>query len=56
METPRSQCGAHPECVKVMEFAAGPRIRGMARTPDGKSLVFGNHDASSDIVLIGLAR
>src|SRR5262249_50234338 len=30
---------------RLAEFSGGPRIRGIAWTPDGKSLVVGKHDA-----------
>jgi hypothetical protein len=37
------------------ELSTGPRIRGVAWTPDGRSLIVGKHDdASSDIVVIEL--
>jgi hypothetical protein len=39
-----------------MEFPPGPRIRGIAWTPDGSALVYGKHDWTSDIVLMQRER
>jgi Tol biopolymer transport system component len=36
----------------LIEFPQGPRIRGMAWTPDGSALIIGMHETSSDIVLL----
>jgi Tol biopolymer transport system component len=41
---------------KLAQLAPGPRIRGMAWTPDGSTLIIGKHDWTSDIVLMELAR
>jgi TolB protein len=37
---------------KLVELPAGPRIRGVSWTPDGSSLIIGQHDTTSDIVLL----
>jgi eukaryotic-like serine/threonine-protein kinase len=38
---------------KLVEFAGGPRIRGVTWTRDGKAIIIGKHDiASSDIVIM----
>ncbi|HSL69623.1 MAG TPA: hypothetical protein VK864_05235, partial [Longimicrobiales bacterium] len=36
----------------LTDLPAGPRIRGIAWTPDGKALIVGKHDWTSDIVLL----
>jgi serine/threonine protein kinase/Tol biopolymer transport system component len=36
----------------LIEFPAGPRIRGLTWTPDGSSIIFGKRETSSDIVLM----
>jgi hypothetical protein len=46
--------GSRPAFRRVLELPPGPRIRGIAWTPDGGSLVIGKHDTTSDIVLIEL--
>jgi hypothetical protein len=38
--------------LKVRELSAGPRIRGIAWMPDGRSFLVGLHDWTSDIVLL----
>jgi eukaryotic-like serine/threonine-protein kinase len=45
---------AEPQYQKLLELPPAPRIRGMSWTPDGRSLIVGKHDATSDIVLIEL--
>jgi Tol biopolymer transport system component len=45
-----------PQYRKLVELPPGPRIRGVAWTPDGRSLIVGKHDATSDIVLIELQQ
>jgi Tol biopolymer transport system component len=37
---------------KLVELPVGPRIRGISWTPDGKALIFGQHDSIGDIVLM----
>jgi len=37
---------------KLVELPPGPRIRGVTWTRDGSALIIGQHDASSDIVLL----
>jgi Tol biopolymer transport system component len=36
----------------LTDLPAGPRIRGITWTPDGKALIVGKHDWTSDIVLL----
>jgi Tol biopolymer transport system component len=38
--------------VKVIDLGIGPRIRGFTWTRDGKALIVGKHDWTSDIVLM----
>jgi Tol biopolymer transport system component len=47
--------GAALSYRKLVELPNGPRIRGLTWTPDGSSIVFGQHDAASDIVLLDQA-
>jgi len=47
--------GATLSYRKLVELPNGPRIRGLTWTPDGSSIVFGQHDAGSDIVLLDQA-
>jgi Tol biopolymer transport system component len=37
---------------KLTEFSGGPRIRGIAWTPDGRSIVVGKHDTSSSDIVV----
>ena len=37
---------------KLVELPPGPRIRGVTWTRDGSAIIIGQHDASSDIVLL----
>ena len=41
---------------KLAEFPFGPRIRGMTWTRDGSALVIGQHDTTSDIVVLDRAQ
>jgi len=41
---------------KLIELPIGPRIRGLAWTRDGSALIIGQHDTTSDIVLLSDAR
>src|SRR5262245_48374324 len=42
---------------KVLEFAGGPRIRGVIWTRGGDAIIIGNHDvAASDIVMLESAN
>jgi eukaryotic-like serine/threonine-protein kinase len=48
---------AEPESVgmpfrKLIELPVGPRIRGVTWTRDGSALIIGQHDTTSDIVLL----
>jgi hypothetical protein len=36
----------------LIELPVGPRIRGLAWARDGSALVIGQHDTTSDIVLL----
>jgi predicted secreted protein len=47
---------AEPRFEKLIELDATSRVRGMAWTPDARSLVVGQHDVVSDIVLIELQQ
>ena len=47
---------AKPRYQKLIELPPSPCIRGVAWTPDGRSLIVGKHDAVSDIVLIELRQ
>ena len=47
---------ASPLYTKLIDFSDGPRIRGMAWSRDGRGLVIGKHDWTSDIVLIDLTK
>ena len=42
--------------TKLLEFPPGPRVRGVAWTPDGKALIVGKHDWTSDIVVLDQGR
>ena len=46
----------NPSYRKVIELPVGPRIRGMAWTKDGSALIIGEHDTTSDIVLLGQSQ
>jgi hypothetical protein len=37
---------------KLLDLGIGPRIRGVTWTRDGKALIIGKHDWTSDIVLM----
>ena len=41
---------------KLTQLAVGPRIRGMSWTRDGAALIIGQHDTTSDIVLLDQGR
>ena len=41
---------------KLAELPVGPRIRGVAWTRDGAALIIGQHDTTSDIVLLDQGR
>ena len=41
---------------KLSELPAGPRIRGVSWTRDSAALIIGQHDTTSDIVLLGQGR
>ena len=41
---------------KLVELPAGPRIRGIAWARDGSALIIGQHDTTSDIVLLDQGR
>jgi Tol biopolymer transport system component len=43
---------AAPPFRKLVELPAGPRIRGITWTRDGTALFIGQHDSTSDIVLL----
>jgi len=45
-----------PAYRKVVELPLGPRIRGISWTPDGTALIVGQHDWTSDIVLMDNRR
>ena len=38
--------------TKLVEFPPGPRIRGITWTADGSGIIIGEHDWTSDIVLL----
>jgi Tol biopolymer transport system component len=42
--------------VKLIDLGIGPRIRGFAWTRDGKALIVGKHDWTSDIVLMDQSK
>jgi hypothetical protein len=42
----------HPVYRKVIELPLGPRIRGITWTADGSALIVGQHDWTSDVVLM----
>ena len=42
--------------TKLIEFPPGPRVRGLAWSRDGKELIIGKHDWTSDIVLLDQNR
>lgn len=41
---------------KLVQLPVGPRIRGLAWTRDGAALIIGQHDTTSDIVLLDQGR
>ena len=41
---------------KLADLPVGPRIRGVAWTRDGAALIIGQHDSTSDIVLLDQGR
>jgi Tol biopolymer transport system component len=41
---------------KLVDLPPGPRIRGVSWTPDSSSLIIGQHDTLSDIVLLEQAQ
>jgi len=42
--------------TKLVQFPPGPRIRGITWTIDGKEIIVGKHDWTSDIVLLETSR
>jgi hypothetical protein len=42
--------------TKLLDFPPGPRVRGITWAPDGRSLIIGTHDWTSDIVLLDQGR
>jgi len=44
--------GAGACAGKLVDLPHGPRIRGVSWTPDSSSLILGQHDTLSDIVLL----
>jgi Tol biopolymer transport system component len=42
--------------TKLVELPMGPRVRGMTWTSDGRQIIIGKHDWTSDIVLIDRAK
>ncbi len=42
--------------TKLLDFPPGPRVRGIAWMPDGRSLIVGKHDWTSDIVVLDQGR
>jgi Tol biopolymer transport system component len=41
---------------RLIELPVGPRIRGIAWLRDGSALIIGQHDTTSDIVLLDQGR
>jgi Tol biopolymer transport system component len=47
---------AQVQNTKLLQLPTGPRIRGLTWTRDGRAIIFGKHDWTSDIVLMEANR